>query len=461
MRDLAFVILFLAMLPMAIRFGHIGTMLWAWIAMVAPALYMFGFAAGLPFNKIVVAVAVLALLVDRQNRPPFYFDTHMKLLVAFLAVALTSYMMALSDRPRVDDLADRLTKTVALCFFMVATVRTRLHIHSLLIAVSMGMGIHGAIEALKYVVTAGGHILIGPQTIGDNNHFGLAILMVLPPLAYLYRYSDALIVRAAFALALLANTIGVVASNSRGALLGLVAMGAYAFLKSRNKIAMILVLLVLGGIGLAVAPERWYERMGTITEAREDGSFMGRVAMWKMNTLVALDRPLVGGGFSSMEDPTVFQRYLPQSSSLDWLFPAVTPTVVLAAHSIYFQVLGDTGFIGLALFLCLLLMGYRNSQVILRLTKDRPDLQWARDAGLFLRYSLIAYTVSGAALSLAYFEFYYLVITLLSITRKHVEGVATARMPSAFERLLAPSRATFPGAKVPARSAMPQGTGRG
>jgi probable O-glycosylation ligase (exosortase A-associated) len=461
MRDLVFVALFLAMLPMAIRFGHIGTMLWAWIAMVAPGLYMFGFAAGLPFNKIVVAVAVLALLVDRQNRPPFYFDTHLKLLVAFLVVALTSYMMALSDRPRVDDLADRLTKTVALCMFMVATVRSRLHIHSLLIAVSMGMGIHGAIEALKYVVTGGGHILIGPQTIGDNNHFGLAILMVLPPLAYLYRYSDALLIRIAFALALLANTIGVIASNSRGALLGLIAMGAYAFLKSRNKLTMIMVLLVLGGIGLAVAPDRWYERMGTISEAREDGSFMGRVAMWKMNTIVALDRPLVGGGFSSMEDPAVFNRYLPQSTSLDWLFTSVTPATVLAAHSIYFQVLGDTGFIGLALFLGLLLMGYRNSQVILRLTKDRPDLQWARDAGLFLRFSLIAYTVSGAALSLAYFEFYYLIITLISITRKHVEGEVTALMPSAFQRLLSPSRATFPGAKVPARSALPQGTGRG
>ncbi len=460
MRDLAFAAMFLAMLPMAVRFGHVGTMLWAWIAMVAPSHYLYGFAAGLPLNKIVVAVAVLALVVDRQNRPAFYVDTHLKLLLAFLTIALISYMFALSDKSRVDDLADRLTKTVALCLFMVATVRSRLQIHSLLIAVSMGMGIHGAIEAAKFTATAGGHVLLGPPTIGDNNHFGLAILMVIPPLAYLFMYSEALIVRVAFALATLANVIGVIASNSRGALIGLLAMGGYVFLKSRNKLAMVMVLLVVGSIGLAIAPDRWYDRMSTISEAREDSSFMGRIGAWKMNTLVALDRPLTGGGFSSMEDPVIFNRYVLQAPSLDWLLTSVRPTVVLAAHSIYFQVLGDTGFIGFALFLALLAMGFRNSSVVSRMVRDRPDLMWARDLALVLRFSLIGYAVSGAALSLAYFEFYYVIITLLSITRRHVESVVTPAVPAGLARTMQAARPSLLGGALPGRPALPQGSAR-
>ena len=61
------------------------------------------------------------------------------------------------------------------------------------------------------------------------------------------------LLRVAFALATLANVIGVIASNSRGALIGLLAMGGYVFLKSRNKLAMVMVLLVVGSIGLAIA----------------------------------------------------------------------------------------------------------------------------------------------------------------------------------------------------------------
>jgi len=307
--------------------------------------------------------------------------------------------------------------------FVVATVRTRLQIHSVMIAACMGMGIHGAIEAAKYIASAGGHVLLGPPTIGDNNHFGLAILLVIAPLAYLYRYSQSLLVKAAFALAALANVIGVIATHSRGALIGLIAVGVAAFFKSRNKLAMLLVIAVVGGIGATLAPDRWYERMGTISEAREDGSFMGRVSSWKMNLIVALDRPLTGGGFSSMEDPWVWGQYLRSFPSMDWLVESPTPTQPLAAHSIYFQVLGDTGFIGLILFLALLAMAFRNIQVIRKLTRDREDLQWARDLALALHFSLIGYSVSGAALSLAYFEFYYLLITVAAVTRYHVETV--------------------------------------
>lgn len=441
LRSLVFTAMFLAMLPVAVRYAHVAVMLWIWVAMVAPSHYIHGFVSAIPLNKVVVAVAFIALLVDRQYRPKLRFDAHVVLLIAFLAVAMISYMFALTRIARVDDLADRLFKAVVLCLFVVATVRTRLQIHSVMIAACMGMGIHGAIEAGKYIVSGGGHVLLGPATVGDNNHFGLAILMVVPPLAYLYRYSQSLLVKCAFALAALANVIGVIASHSRGALIGLIVVGAAAFLKSRNKLATLMVLAVMGGIVLTVAPERWFDRMGTIEDAKEDGSFMGRVSSWKMNLIVALDRPFVGGGFSAMEDPSVFSLYLRHFSSLDFLVASPVPARAYAAHSIYFQVLGDTGFIGLALFLSLLALGFRNVYMIRKLAGDREDLKWAKDLGLSLQFSLIAYSVSGAALSLAYFEFYYLLITLAAVTRHHV--AAEVRLTGPAKAVLRPVHPAF------------------
>jgi putative inorganic carbon (HCO3(-)) transporter len=235
-------------------------------------------------------------------------------------------------------------------------------------------------------------------------------------------------VRVALALAIGGNIVGVIASNSRGALIGLLAVGFAVFLRSRRKLRSMIILTIVGGVGLVFVPERWYGRMSTISSAESDGSFMGRVASWKMNTLVALDRPFIGGGFSSMEDFKVWSEYLRYFSSLDFI-PTGLPHGPLAAHSIYFQVLGDTGFIGLSLFLGLLYVGFRNVRIIERRTKDQPELEWARDIGRYLRFTLIAYAVSGAALSMAYFEFYYLVLTLLSITRRHVEQVAAKPVP--------------------------------
>lgn len=54
------------------------------------------------------------------------------------------------------------------------------------------------------------------------------------------------------------------------------------------------------------------------------------------------------------------------------------PVAPHAAHSIYFQVLGDQGFAGLAIFLLILASAWRNASVVVRATRDREEWHWAR-----------------------------------------------------------------------------------
>ena len=65
-----------------------------------------------------------------------------------------------------------------------------------------------------------------------------------------------------------------------------------------------------------------------------------------MNTVIALDRPLIGGGFSATTDPRVYAAYRSRFSDFNFFLDTGEPTGPLEAHSIYFQVLGDTGFVG-------------------------------------------------------------------------------------------------------------------
>ena len=97
--------------------------------------------------------------------------------------------------------------------------------------------------------------------------------------------------------------------------------------------------------------------------------------------------------------------------------------------SIYFEILGDTGFVGLGVFLAIMATGFNNLRVIRRLTVNRPEWAWATDLAYALRLTLVAYAVSGAALSMAYFELYYVFTTLISVLRKHVETEVNAPKP--------------------------------
>jgi len=300
-------------------------------------------------------------------------------------------------------------------------VSNRLGIHGIVLAISLGLGIHGTLEGLRYISTGGGHKIEPPGTFGDNNYFAVALMMLMPLLWYLSVYSRQHIVRISTRIAVFVNLAAVVGSGSRGAMLGLAAVALVLVMQSKNKVPVLLAVCLVGAIGLSLTTDAWRERMLTVNSAETDGSFMGRVAAWKMNTVIAFDRPLTGGGFGVTTDPRVHAAYRSRFNAFSFFMDTGEAGGPLEAHSIYFQALGDTGFIGLSLFVGLLLTAFANLRAVGRMAKQRPDLAWASELASMMRLGLIAYTVSGALLSLAYFETYYVYITLISVLREYVQ----------------------------------------
>lgn len=424
MRDVTFLLLFLGMMPAALCSVHAGTMLWVWTALGTPNAYLYGFAADLPLNKIAVAATAIGVFIDRgRNRP--YLDSHIALLLLFLLQGCLSFSVALSDAPRPAEVLDKMTKITVLCVIMTMARRQRMQIHAMALIVCLAMGIHGSLEGLKYIASMGDH-KVESSSLGDNNYLALGTLMVMPLLAYLYSYSASWLLRLTFAGALLTCFVGVIATASRGGLIGLLVLGAFLFLRSRRKLPSVLLMGALALGLLSFAPERWRDRMDTIGTADQDGSFMARVASWKLHTIIALDRPLVGGGYAPLEDRRVFAIY---RQSYDVLGFIATPSLEtpLAAHSSYFQALGDLGFPGLVLFLAMLVTGFRNIAWVRRRARGDPALAWADDFAAAFRITLVVFMVSGAALSACYFEILYVMLTQISVLRRHLEEVARPR----------------------------------
>ena len=99
------------------------------------------------------------------------------------------------------------------------------------------------------------------------------------------------------------------------------------------------------------------------------------------------------------------------------------------AHSIYFQVLGEHGFVGLALYLALGVSTFLMGGSIARRARDRPDLAWARDLARMLQASLATFAVVGAFLSRDFFDLTIHLVAIMILTGAVVRQSVAAKAP--------------------------------
>jgi probable O-glycosylation ligase (exosortase A-associated) len=249
------------------------------------------------------------------------------------------------------------------------------------------------------------------STLGDNNGLALAMICTVPMMNYLRIQSERRYIRLGISLAMFLTVVAVLGTYSRGGLIGLVVMGGYFWLQSKQKAFFAIFAIIIVLIGFEVMPKQWMERMDSIsTAADDDQSFQGRVQAWHFAMNVAAARPLVGAGFSGTENGLIFSQYLRD------------PSIVRgrAAHSIYFQVLGDHGFVGLAIYLSLWAAVWMQIRTIKRRIRGNPELAWAYDLTTMLQVSLVSYMVAGAALSMAYYDMLYIIFGMLASIRQLV-----------------------------------------
>ena len=433
MRDLAFVLGLLAMLPFAIGRPHICALLWCWTAMLVPNSLVYGFAVSIHFNLIVVLLTLLFWVFSKEPvRVPM--NRTMVILITFGIFGTISAAFAIGPEGDAWGEWGKFSKIIFFALVVGALFNTRTRIEALIYAAFLSIGFHGVEEGVKFLVTGGTRHIYGPELsiIYDNNHFALAILCLLPLVFFLYRQATLPALRLVLLGSACVLFFTVVGTFSRGGLLGLLAIAVWAFIHSPRKVRYLAFAIPVAITLIAAAPDGWSHRMDTISTADQDESFMGRVIAWKQSTLIALDHPIFGGGFRAVQDFTIWTQYrLTKFHNLDFI-PTDQPDPIAphAAHSIYFQVLGDLGFVGLALFGALCLTAWRNTVVVAKKAKARADLEWAAQLAQYAQYSLIAYFVSGAALSMAYFEFLYILFAIIASLRQFVDRETQVPAPA-------------------------------
>lgn len=417
MRDLFVTVVVLGLLPLVLMRPYVGILLWSWLGYMNPHRLAWGFATALPF-AFMVAITTLAALLASKEKKQIPWTRETILLLIFIAWMFVSTLFA--NYPWLAwPQWDKVWRIMLMTFVTTMLINDRERIHLLMVVIALSLGFYGFKGGIFVLTGGSAHSVMGPEGsfIGERNSIGLALIMTVPLLRYVQLQAGNVWLRRGMMAAIPLTLVAIVGTHSRGALVGLAAMAFFFLLKTRKKFGAILLAIPLGLVVLYVMPPEWFERMQTIETYDEDASAMGRIYAWN-NAITLAKQNFLGGGFR-----------------------AVAGYGGTDSHSNYFGVLGEMGWIGLAMFLLLHLFTWQSASWIIRHSKNNPDLYWARDLAAMIQVSLIGYMSAGAFLGLQWFDLFYHLVVIIVMTKLLVKEQVEPKPAPRFAGVPPPEKA--------------------
>lgn len=404
MRDLLVAGIVFGALPFVLKRPWIGILLLSWLGYMNPHRLTYGFAYDFPFAMIVAIVTIVVFLFSKEKKEMIWSRETVVLLIFIGWMLFTTFFAFYPEDAWIQ--WDKVWKIQLIIFLTVLLINERQKLNWMIWVIALSLGFYGIKGGVFTILNGGSFHVVGPANtfIGGNNELALAMVMTIPLIRYLHLQETRKWLKNGLAGAMVLTGVAAIGSQSRGALLAMAAMGLFLWLKSRHKFITGIYIVIAVAIIAAVMPQQWYDRMGTIKTYEEDPSAMGRINAWHTAFNVATER-VTGGGFEMLGVST-FRKYAP------------APFMVHDAHSIYFEVLGEQGFIGLGLFLLLGLLAWIRAQQVIKRCKHDFENKWAADLAAMVQVSLVGFATGGAFLGLAYFDLPYHLMIIVLLTAK-------------------------------------------
>ena len=418
MRDVIITLMVFGTLPYILRYPWYGVLAWSWLSYMNPHRLAWGFAYTMPFAQIVAIVLLFSLLISKEKKS---LPANSMVVVWVLFLVWLSICTVFAVYPELAYLQwIKVVKIQLITFVTMMLMRDFQRVNQLIWVIVFSIGFYSVKGGIFTFMTGGGYHVFGPDgsDIQENNALAVAILMIVPLMVYLNRFPPRPWVKKIMPLCIFFSLASVIGSQSRGAVLAILAVGAYYWWKSNSKLITATVFFMLTMLALLFMPQSWHERVESIADYQEDSSSMGRIRAWEYSIAIASDR-LTGGGFASWSGETYY-RY------------GIWTERAFVAHSIYFSVLNDGGWPGLILFLLILWLMWRQLRSVIKSTDGDPDRDAYNFLARMLQISLVAFMAGGAFLSLSYFDlaWHFMAITItLNRLAKMPHGKTDVEIP--------------------------------
>jgi probable O-glycosylation ligase (exosortase A-associated) len=446
MRDFAFVGFLLALIALGFRRPFLFVLVYAYIDTVAPQRLSYILLNSLPLSLIVGCLAFAGwLLVEKKT------DVRFSVRQGLFGVLLcyTFYTTANADFPiEAAEKWDWASTALAFTIFLPLTLRSKLRLEALLLFLTLSAAAIIIVGGLKTVASGGGYGVLNLMVTNNSNLYESSTIStiavaLIPIILWLAKFGTVFppdwrvkAFAAALVFSCLLMPIGTEART------GLVCIAVLGLLTLRNVKRRFLYiagagLLVLGSVPFL--PDSFTGRMSTIQGYQSDSSAKVRLAVWGWTWNYAQEN-LLGGGFGAYRGNKI--EVLTVSTQGEGGVQTVTARREIdqgrAYHSAYFEMLGEQGFPGLALFLLIHILGLVRMEVLRRrYRKAEGDKAWIAPLATALQHFQIIYLVGASFVAIAYQPFTFMILGVqigldsLVARRERAERPRAAFLPAA------------------------------
>lgn len=427
MRDIIVLAIVAACSLIAIFRPIVGMYCAVWLSFLSPHGMTWGIARTLPLSKFVVIGTLTGFIISKgRKRIPLTRESILLLALGGI-FCVTTYFAIYYYAAR--DQLNYVFKIYAMIFLCTALINDESRLLFLIRIISLSLGffaIKGGIHALW---TGGQYNIFGPDLswLSANNSIGLALSMNIPILYYLIKIDTNKWCRRIYRIALVLSYPAVVCTFSRGAWLGMGVATGLILLRHRRKEllipAAIMFFITIGVLLTESLPEKVLGRYDQLVNYKSENSAESRFWNWELCKRVGNANPIFGAGFA-WDRREVIAKYYPE-------FLKRWPGKVWNCHSIWYSIFSEHGYLGLILWISLLVSCLVSIKRMRSYGKSHPEKSIHIYYANMLEGGLISYMIVGTFINAAYFEILYYLIAIVIIIKFRIRQSLKSEGPTA------------------------------
>lgn len=422
MIDLFLTAFVLAMFAAGFRKPFLWVLAYIYIDVLAPQKISWFLLQNIPISLIAFALAFLGWAYADSKQGGRFGFRQLLILLLFLYCGASTLS---ADFPEAA-LAkwDWVWKALIFAMFLPLTLRTRLRIEAaaLVMVLSAGAIIIGG--GIKTLAGGGGYgtlRLFVSENAGlyEGSTLSMVAIAIVPLVWWLARHGTIFkpswwvtLFAAALTFACVLTPIG---AQTRTGLLCIGLLALLSLRNARHRLAYLGAAAALGLMAIPFLPASYTARMKTIENHQADQSASTRVAVWKWTLGYVAQHPL-GGGFDAYRGNRIkvaITKTEAEGNTTAYQTEEVEDAG-RAYHSAYFEILGEQGYPGLALWLWLHVLGLWNMERLRARWRKRSgeNERWQGPLANALQQAQLVYLLGSLFIGIAYQPFVFMLIGL-------------------------------------------------
>lgn len=420
--DLAITGFTLTFLALGFRRPFVWVLAYLYIDILTPQKISWSLLASLPISLIafVLAFGGWLALDDKQDTRLTVRQVLIVLLLAYCGFTTTTAAFPLEAAEK----WSWVWKALLFAIFLPLTLRTRLRFEAVVTVMVLTVGAIVITGGIKTAAGGGGYGQLQtfvPDNAGiyEGSTLSTIAIAIIPLIWWVARFTTVfprgrLVTLFAAALTFAALLIPVGTQTRTG----LLCIALLAILSLRTVKRRFLYLGLAGVIAVSAIPflpESYTKRMSTIENHQADQSASTRVAVWMWTLDYVKDHPF-GGGFdayrgNSLLVPTVKAEGTHNNVTLKTEYHVEKAR---AYHSAYFEMLGEQGYAGFALWAWIQLLGIWHMERLRRRWAGRktPAEDWIAPLANALQMAQLIYFLGAIFIGIAFQPVMFMIIGL-------------------------------------------------